>query len=684
MPITPSVIGAFAAAAISLVFFIRFLVFTFFRKKQKVYFWLTFWFLGAMVFGTTRLMQFIFIDGQIAVTNSKIVNIVGLVIMPVILMAFISEYTHQRLQKAERLLIGFLQLTIGIAVLSRGVVFGGFGTYTTIFDEKYSGLVPGAFPLPIGIMVIGVAIFSAVRVLKSKTIPLNNRNVISAVLFLAPTLLFHDIVTMVFHLPWFRLYDYYFLVMGISFDIYLYMDLINIFGKNEKEIIERTKELEASNNKIRNLAYYDELTGLPNKNQLFEWFETSGQTFTNKKMAVYLLDIRNFNNINEYFGLEKGDEFLLAIARRLEKLQGKSAMLARFEGVRLVYAKWMPEYEDPALTAEKLVEALSMPVETGNLSYRFDLNIGASIFPEHGDRFQDILKNSGIALAAAKKKASTRYELFSRKLLEYIDKRRIMEMDLSVSIWNNELRLVYQPQYDLKRHTIRGFEALLRWKSSEYGEISPVEFIPIAEETGLIIQIGEWVIRQVAEKASEIREKYNLVLTFCINISPIQLMNRSFLELLEELAERNPKVKDLLEFEITEGVMVAYEEGMDVFNRTKALGYQLALDDFGTGYSSLSYLKRLPIDILKIDRSFIKELEDNKGYIGIAENIIDIGHKMNLKVVAEGVETEEQMNILKECKCDFIQGYYYSRPMEEENLEEYIEEQLYKRYSVNE
>ncbi|NTV90630.1 MAG: phosphodiesterase, partial [Clostridiales bacterium] len=470
--------------------------------------------------------------------------------------------------------------------------------------------------------------------------------------------------------------------MGLAFDIGLFSNLIDVFSRNQKAIVEQSRELEASNDRVMKLAYFDELTGLPNRNKLFEWLETTVQNNVAGKLAVYLIDIRNFSNTNGYFGYEKGDEFLISIANRLNQFRSRGSILARIEGVRLVYARTISGYEDPGGLAERFIEAFQSPVETGNLSYRFDLNIGVCVYPDHGDSFRDILKNSGIALTYAKRKPNMRYEVFSSKLLEYTEKRRIMEMDLSVAIWNNELRLVYQPQYDLKRESIRGFEALLRWRSKDYGEISPGEFIPIAEEAGLIIQIGEWVIRKVAEKALEIKHKYNLGITFCINISPIQLMNKGFLALLEELAATSPDVRSLLEFEITEGIMVAYDEGIDVFNRAKELGYSLALDDFGTGYSSLSYLKRLPIDILKIDRSFIMELEEKSGNFGITDNIIDIGHKMNFEVIAEGVETEEQLNILRQCGCDYIQGYYYARPMEEVKLEGYIEDQLYDRYRV--
>jgi diguanylate cyclase (GGDEF)-like protein len=430
--------------------------------------------------------------------------------------------------------------------------------------------------------------------------------------------------------------------------------------------------------KIRHMAFYDELTNLPNIRFLKESIPEmiAGQK-QGEKLAVVVLDIDRFKKINEAFGHSLGDRILKAIAKRMESLPDDEKMiLARLTGDE--FALILKDAKEEKITeiVQRVHRLFNEPIKEQHLFVNVSLTVGGAIYPDHGQTFEELLQHANAALAEAKllNKPQLFYEpAMDGKAFELV----VLENDLFYALSKNELFLVYQPQINIQTGEIIGVEALLRWKHSKRGMISPAKFIPIAEVTGLIIPIGEWVLRTACRQMKNWLDQGLPPMIMSVNLSIRQFYQQDLVEKVKEILDETGLAPEYLELEITESMMMNIEHTQKL-QSLKRLGVKIAVDDFGTGYSSLAYLKHFPFDRLKIDKSFIEGLLHNESDTKIVSTIIAMAKHLNLSVIAEGVETSRQKEILLKENCTFVQGYLFSPPLSpSEFIEKY--EQIKKK-----
>jgi diguanylate cyclase (GGDEF)-like protein/PAS domain S-box-containing protein len=430
-----------------------------------------------------------------------------------------------------------------------------------------------------------------------------------------------------------------------------------------QDITERKEQEE----RTRFLADHDELTELPNRslfrqalNKALQRAERSG-----KMLSILFFDLDRFKNINDSLGHDAGDEVLRAVAERLTACVRKIDMVARFGGDEFAVLTEGLTAEDQASTvARKILETLSKPMILAGRQYRPAASIGISTYPTDGRDVQSLLKNADIAMYRAKEEGRGTFQFYSEMLNTHSVQRLEFESNLSNALNNHEFVLYYQPKVDLATGRVAGLEALIRWVSPQLGFVPPGDFISIAEETGLIVPIGRWVA-QTACVQNRAWQKGGLPqMRIAINISARQMADKGLVEFIAETVRKTGLTADSLELEITESAVMSNQEHAEkVLNELKGLGFHLTMDDFGTGYSSLAYLKRFPFDSVKIDQSFVRGIPESKDDEAIVEAIIAMAHSLQLKVVAEGVETKEQFDFLRTLGCDQIQGYYFSKPI---------------------
>ncbi len=435
--------------------------------------------------------------------------------------------------------------------------------------------------------------------------------------------------------------------------------------------IDETRRIQ---NKIRYLAYNDSLTALPNRIIFMEKLEDAITKNKEKKCAVIFVDVDDFKLINDILGHDYGDEVLKNIAFILKNSLPKNGMIARTNGDEfLILLNDVKDSNEISSLCDKILNNFKSPFTIkGNRVYT-SVSMGIAMFPEDAETSKELLRNSDTAMYKAKNNGKNTYNFFNKEMTETIIRKAAIEKYIREAISKEELQVYYQPQIDAKSHRIRGFEALIRWKSVQLGWVPPNEFIPIIEENGMIIDIGRWIIEEVCKQNKKWKEKGYKYETIAINISPIQLHHHSFMEELEQcMASHKIDAKDI-EIEITENILMnIYDRNIEVLKRLRDMRFNIALDDFGTGYSSLSYLRVMPITKLKIDKSFIDYIETDNNNRDITEGIIELSHKMGMQVVAEGVENENQLGILKDMNCDSIQGYYFSKPLPKEQAEKLL------------
>ena len=440
--------------------------------------------------------------------------------------------------------------------------------------------------------------------------------------------------------------------------------------------------------RIRQLAYYDDVTGLPNR-VLFR--ERVGQALglarrNQRHLALLFLDLDNFKRINDTLGHSIGDLLLIEVARRLgsslrdndslfQGYAGKSDEgLARFGGDE--FTVLLPEIrhgEDAGLVARRILDSFAEPVTLAGHEVIVSGSIGIAVYPEDGQDTEALLKNADMAMYFAKRESGDSFRFFTEAMDRAALKRLTMEKHLRQALAMGELSLHYQPQVDVQSGDISGMEALLRWESAVLGTISPVEFIPLAEETNLIVPIGEWVMRTACSQAKVWQDAGLHIPRVAVNVSVRQFAQTGFPALVGRILKETGLHPSALEIEITESVLMKDGEmAITTLRELKALGVQLAIDDFGTGYSSLAYLKKFPIDRLKIDRTFVCALNTDMHDRAIASAVIALAENMNLSVTAEGVETENQLAFLKSRNCNEAQGYYLSRPLPVGQMGEFI------------
>lgn len=409
------------------------------------------------------------------------------------------------------------------------------------------------------------------------------------------------------------------------------------------------------------IAHHDDLTGLPNRRMLLNDLKTLIDV-EQQPFSLMLFDVNRFKNINDGLGHRVGDMFLVEIAERTKILKSPLTTFYRLSGDEFICI-----LRDSALlesTAEDIQVLFKRQFNLNNYAFYASISIGAVNYPEHGHSAQDILKYADIAMYEAKKSNNKGFVIYKKQQRFSHNQLLTLETKLHDAIKNQAFELYYQPKVNLQTNKIEGMEALIRWFDDELGFVPPDQFIPFAEDFGLISDISEWVIAKAGRQVTEWNKQYNLNLRVAVNISPSHLKADNFIERLNQILQEHEISPSALEIEITE--MSFLDQNSDLLNTIKHLSEMditLAIDDFGTGYSSLSYLKKFPVDLLKIDRTFIHEMYKNNADIAMVSAMISLARALNLKVVAEGVEEHEDLDLLREFDCEFVQGYYYSRPL---------------------
>jgi diguanylate cyclase (GGDEF)-like protein/PAS domain S-box-containing protein len=423
----------------------------------------------------------------------------------------------------------------------------------------------------------------------------------------------------------------------------------------------------STEDELSKLAHYDPLTGLSNRTQFVERlkFTLDMAKRNHHQSALMLLDLDRFKLVNDTLGHQLGDELLIQVARRLKQCVREVDTVSRLGGDEFtVILGTIQSSENAACVANKILATLSAPFVLSEREVFVSVSIGITVFPIDGDSVNLLIKNADTAMYHAKESGRNNYQYFSdtmnKKMLDELE----METNLRQAFKNEEFSLNYQPQFALKSKKLIGAEVLVRWNHPTLGWISPAVFIPYAEKSNLIIALGEWVLRTACRQAVAWQTSGLKLQPMSVNLSGMQLKQPDLLYKVAQILEETHFPAHLLELELTEGVLMAnVEETITTLNKLKDMGIRLSIDDFGTGYSSLSYLKRFPIDTLKIDQSFIREITTSSDDSAIASTIIAMAHNLRLNVIAEGVETIEQANILLDKECDDVQGYFFSRPL---------------------
>jgi len=427
---------------------------------------------------------------------------------------------------------------------------------------------------------------------------------------------------------------------------------------------------------LRHQAYHDVLTGLPNRWLLRDRMEQA-LAYVRKndlQMGVLFLDLDRFKNLNDTLGHLVGDHLLRAVADRLKKVLSAWDTVARLGGDDFVLL--LPDINDASVLEEKAKELLTLfetPFELSGKSIYLDVSIGIAAYPDNGQDSDSLLKNAEATMYYAKEQGGKNFQFCSGDIQSATVDRFTIESELRVAIKNSELLLHYQPQFSLEDDSITGVEVLVRWNHPERGMTPPDKFIPIAEDTGLIIPLGEWVLQKTVEDIALMREAGISLKRVAVNLSARQLYHQDTQNTLRKLLATGNLGADLLEVEITEsGIMQNPELAAENLITMKSIGVGVAIDDFGTGYSSLAYLKRFPIDVLKIDRAFVRDITLSSDDASIVKAILALAKALNLRVIAEGLETQAQYDYLKELGCDEGQGYMYARPMPFDDLLDFI------------
>ncbi|WP_010239401.1 EAL domain-containing protein [Clostridium arbusti] len=430
--------------------------------------------------------------------------------------------------------------------------------------------------------------------------------------------------------------------------------------------------------KVKQLAYFDTLTGLPNRDNFINQLDEEVKNYKkyDRTGAVLFLDLDDFKRVNDSLGHDEGDKLLRAIgAKFFDIINGKNTV-CRFGGDEfLVLIRDISGKDEVIDLVNNLINIFNSGFELNNKQVFITCSIGICIFPRDGKDNNVILKNADTAMYKAKETGKNRYEFYDGEMSKGLDRYIQIEKALRNAVGNGELYLCYQPQVEISTGKIIGTEALIRMKNEELGSVSPGEFIPVAEKSGLIIPIGEWVMKTAFKQNMEWIKKGYGKKRISVNVSSVQIKQTNFLETVKRCIRDINIPPELVEIEITESVLMeSLEENVDILRQLRSLGVRTSLDDFGTGYSSLNYLRMIPIDILKIDKSFIDDICFNARQESIVDGIVNIAHNLGIEVVVEGVETIDQLHILYRKRCNIIQGYVFSKPMVAEEIDNIIKE----------
>ena len=431
--------------------------------------------------------------------------------------------------------------------------------------------------------------------------------------------------------------------------------------------------------KITHYAYHDDLTGLPNRRFLMKRIEALllKQQQEVKPFSFIVLDINRFKNINDSLGHEAGDLFLREIAIRLKQIDTLHDSLYRLNGDEFVYV--VEEFEKTNDYASKILDTFKTSFTIRDYEFFASVSLGISHYPEHGLTIEDLFKTADYAMYEAKKHKGNMVITYDDNLVGINDIVLTLETNLHHALRNEEFELHYQPKVRAQSLEIVGMEALIRWNRPGEGLIRPDLFIPVAEECGLISLIGQWVIKKAASQIKLWNDHFGTDLRVSVNVSPKHLSEADFVPMLRAIIDETGLTPQHLDIEITEMSMMYQNKSLlDKITELKEMGITISIDDFGTGYSSLSYLKQFPVDTLKIDRSFVSMITLEDSGIPMVSAIISLAHALNLEVVAEGVELEEELNVLNDYQCEFIQGYYFSKPLQVNDFTALLEKQYIK------
>lgn len=448
-------------------------------------------------------------------------------------------------------------------------------------------------------------------------------------------------------------------------------------GKPYQYISIRT-DITAQKN-IKLLTYYanhDDLTGLPNRRNLSRRISQQIEICNHNKtkFAVYFIDVNRFRKINDALGHNVGDLFLVEVAERFKSIDPSKNSFYRLYGDEFVFI--LENIDEIHNMAQKIMKLFEKPFHFNNYEFYTSVCIGISIFPDHGTDIENLFISADMAMYAGKNKRGNQYVVYKKNNNGMNDHALMLETKLHQAIKNNILELHYQPKIDTKSEKMVGMEALLRWYDDDLGSIPPNKFIPFAEDCGLICDIGEWVLRNASLQIEEWNEQYHQNLKVAVNISPIQFQEPNFIERLINILEETNVNPSFLEIEITELTLMDNDDFIHKIKTMKELGLTVAIDDFGTGYSSLSYLKKFPIDVLKIDRSFIVNMREGESGIAMVAAIISLAHALKMEVVAEGVELKSELEILRKYNCEYVQGYYFSKPLNTTDFTKKLEQKI--------
>ncbi|WP_256861728.1 GGDEF domain-containing protein [Caldicellulosiruptor bescii] len=422
--------------------------------------------------------------------------------------------------------------------------------------------------------------------------------------------------------------------------------------------------------KVEFLAFYDELTKLPNKNSLMRWLNLRISQADNMSTYLIFLEVRNLEKLNVMYGYDLVDELIIHISKRIEEILGKENKIFKIGSDRFAI---IGKTDNVSEFIENLLKKLLVTYNINGNLIKVSYNVGATAIEDVNDSTANVIRKCDLALIRAKEKGLNKYEIFKPSLEVQTLKEGIIERELRNGLDLNEFVVFYQPTINLKNNQICGFEALLRWHYLKSVFVSPLEFIPVAEKCGLIVELGNIVLEQSLKVAKWLSRYITDEFIISINISPQQFSDREFIRSTIQILENEGLANVKLQFEITEKLAIEnIDYAIEVINQLRKYNITFALDDFGVDYSSLNYLRRLPIQAVKIDKSFVQDIEKDETYF-IVETIIKLCKKLGLKVVAEGVETEEHYRAVKELGCDYVQGYFISRPLGVEELIKFIE-----------
>lgn len=454
-------------------------------------------------------------------------------------------------------------------------------------------------------------------------------------------------------------------------------DLIEAQRKAARQVKVKQQYLEFA-------AHHDPLTHLPNR-LMFE--NTLKKTVRDSiasdlKFAIFLVDLDNFKFFNDQYGHLVGDKMVAEVGNRLRTMMRDNDLVARLDGDEfVVIQKDVPDSSAAEDVARRIMSVATAPYEYRGFTLKAAVSVGISCFPDdvHGNQEEELLgeeivNNAAVALQEAKSNGKNQYQLFTSKMRLRLTARIRLEQDLKIALQDGQFEVYYQPKINIHTRQCTGAEALVRWRHPVNGFVSPEAFVPVAEETGMIIDLGEWILRTACDKTRELQQMGYGGLNVAVNISAVQFTDGNLFSMVCKALESSGLSPDLLELEITESaVMHDPEEVIESLHELSKHGMKLAIDDFGTGYSSLAYLKRFPVNTLKIDRAFITDISSDNDDVAIVEAVLGLGKHFNMKVVAEGVEDEEQLNFLKSQGCDIAQGYYISKPLNSEQYTHWLE-----------